>query len=423
MFGGMPPRKKSDNTKFYNTLGVERTATPDELKKAYRKLAIKNHPDKGGDPEKFKEISQAYDVLNDPEKREIYDNYGEDGIKEGMGGGGPGGVNPFDIFESFFGGGGHGHGGGRGRGHGGRRKGEDVPHPIKVTLEDLYKGSTKKLSLSKNVICGKCKGVGSKSGNTGRCVGCQGTGMKVTIRQIGPGMVQQMQSVCPDCRGNGQVIQEKDKCTQCRGNKVNQEKKILEVNIEKGMTHGQKITFQGEADEAPDTIPGDVILILQQKEHSTFKRKGNDLFIEKEISLTEALCGFKFAINHLDGRQLLVSSNEGEIVKPGMFKAIYDEGMVDWQRSFDKGKLFIHFTIKFPENGDIGDEDVKLLEKVLGAREPPTVDMETCDECTAHDVDMEQEMRTQRQRAQESAYDDDEEGAGGGHPGVQCAQQ
>jgi DnaJ family protein A protein 2 len=141
-----------------------------------------------------------------------------------------------------------GHGGRRG--HGGPRKGEDVAHPLKVTLEDLYKGSTKKLSLSKNVLCTKCKGAGSKSGNSGRCGNCQGTGMKVTIRQIGPGMMQQMQSVCPECRGTGQMIKESDKCPQCRGNKVIQEKKILEVNIEKGMQHGQKITFQGEADEA-----------------------------------------------------------------------------------------------------------------------------------------------------------------------------
>lgn len=418
MFGGMPPRKKSDNTKYYTQLGVDKNASADEIKKAYRKAAIKNHPDKGGDPEKFKDIAQAYDVLSDPEKKEIYDTYGEDALKEGMGGGGGGG-NPFDIFESFFGGGMGGHGGRRG--HGGPRKGEDVAHPLKVTLEDLYKGNTKKLSLSKNVLCTKCKGAGSKSGNSGRCGNCQGTGMKVTIRQIGPGMMQQMQSVCPECRGTGQMIKEADKCQQCRGNKVIQEKKILEVNIEKGMQHGQKITFQGEADEAPDTLPGDVILVLQQKEHATFKRKGNDLFVEKEISLTEALCGYQFVIQHLDGRQLLVSSNEGEIVKPGAFKAVFDEGMPDWQRSFDKGKLFVHFNVKFPEPGDIGDDDVSVLEKVLGARPAPSVDMDNCEEVSAMDVDMEQEMRRQQQKQQESYDDDDDQH--GGQQRVQCAQQ
>lgn len=110
----------------------------------------------------------------------------------------------------------------------------------------------------------------------------------------------------------------------------------------------------------PDTLPGDVILILQQKEHPVFKRKGNDLFIEKEITLTEALCGYKFTVDHLDGRQLLVSSNSGEIVKPGAFKCIFDEGMVDWNRSFEKGKMFIHFKLKFPESGDIADDDIEV---------------------------------------------------------------
>jgi len=411
------PRKKSDNTKYYIALGVERTATQDEIKKAYRKMAIKNHPDKGGNQEKFKEISQAYEVLQDPEKREIYDQYGEDALKEGMGGGGGGGGgNPFDIFESFFGG-----GGGRGRSSGGRRKGENVAHPLKVTLEDMYKGATKKLSLSKNVLCSKCKGVGSKSGNTGRCAGCQGSGMKVTIRQIGPGMVQQMQSVCPECRGSGQMISEKDKCQQCRGNKVIQEKKILEVHVEKGMSHGQKITFQGEADEAPDMLPGDVILILQQKEHPVFTRKGNDLFIKKDISLTDALCGCTFAVEQLDGRQLLVSSNEGEVVKPGQYKAVFDEGMPDWHRSYEKGKLFIHFNIKFPGSGDVADSDIAALEKVLGPRTKVSVDEDLCEKCTAQNVDMEQEKKRQQQREQETEEDDDD--GPQGPQRAQCAQQ
>ncbi|MCL7034259.1 hypothetical protein MKW94_009590 [Papaver nudicaule] len=246
MFGRAP--KKSDNTKYYEVLGVSKNATSDELKKAYKKAAIKNHPDKGGDPEKFKEVAQAYEVLNDPEKRDIYDQYGEDALKEGMGGGGGGGHNPFDIFESFFGGGGGFGGGGSRRSR--QKQGEDVVHTLKVSLEDLYNGTEKKLSLSRNALCSKCNGKGSKSGASSKCAGCQGQGMKISMRQIGPGMIQQMQHVCQECRGTGEIINEKDKCQQCKGSKVTKEKKVLEVHVEKGMQNGQKIVFEGQADEA-----------------------------------------------------------------------------------------------------------------------------------------------------------------------------
>ncbi|KAI4302257.1 hypothetical protein MLD38_038031 [Melastoma candidum] len=167
---------------------IPKTASPDDLKKAYRKAAIKNHPDKGGDPEKFKELAQAYEVLSDPEKHVVYDQYGEDALKEGMGGGGAGGHDPFDIFQSYLRGNPFG-GGGRSRGRHRKRRGDDVVHSLKVSLEDLYNGTSKKLSLSRNVLCPKCEGKGSKSGASMKCAGCQGTGMKVTIRHLGP-MIQ-----------------------------------------------------------------------------------------------------------------------------------------------------------------------------------------------------------------------------------------
>nr|GMD07508.1 DnaJ protein homolog [Ipomoea batatas] len=230
--------KKSDNTKYYEILGVPKEASQDDLKKAYRKAAIKNHPDKGGDPEQFKELAQAYEVLSDPEKREIYDQYGEEALKEGMGSGG-GMHDPFDIFQSFFGGSRFG-GGGSSRGRR-QRRGEDAVHPLKVSLEDLYNGTSKKLSLSRNVLCVKCKGKGSKSAD--------------------------------ECKGTGETINDKDRW------------KVLEVHVENGMQNGQKITFPGEADEAPDTVTGDIVFILQQKEHLKFKRKGDDLFFEHTLTL------------------------------------------------------------------------------------------------------------------------------------------
>lgn len=418
---GRPPRR-SDSTKYYDVLGVSKNANQDELKKAYKKAAIKNHPDKGGDPEKFKELSQAYDVLSDPDKREIYDQYGEDGLKEGMGGGGGGFHNPVDIFESFFGGGAFG-GGGSSRGRR-QKRGEDVVHTLKVSLEDLYNGTSKKLSLSRNVMCPKCKGKGSKSGASGRCYGCQGSGMKITTRQIAPGMIQQMQHVCHECRGSGEVISERDRCPHCKGNKVTTEKKVLEVHVEKGMQHGERIVFQGEADQAPDTITGDIVFVLQLKDHAKFKRKHDDLYVEHTLSLTEALCGFQFALTHLDGRQLLIKSNPGEIIKPDQYKAINDEGMPHHQRPFMKGKLYIHFDVEFPESGILSPDQCKALESILPqkrSKQISAMEVDEAEETTLYDVNIEEEMRRKQQQQQHEAYDEDDDDFGA--PRVQCAQQ
>ncbi|XP_061356860.1 dnaJ protein homolog ANJ1-like isoform X2 [Gastrolobium bilobum] len=420
MFGRAP--KKSDSSRYYEILGISNNASQEDVKKAYKKLAIKAHPDKGGDPEKFKEIGEAYQVLADPEKREIYDQYGEDALKEGMGGGG-GGPDPFDIFQSFFGGSPFSGGSSRGRR---QRRGEDVVHPLKVSLDDLYLGTSKKLSLSRNVICSKCSGKGSKSGVAPSCVACQGTGMKVSIRQIGPGMIQQMQHPCNECKGTGETISDRDRCPLCKGEKVVQEKKVLEVVVEKGMQNGQKITFPGEADEAPDTITGDIVFVLQQKEHPKFRRKGEDLFVEHNLSLTEALCGFQFVLTHFDGRQLLIKSNPGEVVKPDSYKAINDEGMPMYQRPFMKGKLYIHFTVEFPDS--LNPDQVKAFEAVLPAKlssQLTEMELDECEETTLHDVNMEEESRRKKQQAQQEAYedDDDDDDMPGGAQRVQCAQQ
>ncbi|KAL8166731.1 hypothetical protein V2J09_008230 [Rumex salicifolius] len=423
MFGRAP--KKSDNTKYYEVLGVSKSASEDDLKKAYRKAAMKNHPDKGGDPEKFKELSHAYEVLSDPEKREIYDQYGEDALKEGMGGAG-GGHDPFDIFQSFFGGNPFGGGGGSSRGRR-QRRGEDVIHPLKVSLEDLYNGTSKKLSLARNVICTKCKGKGSKSGASMTCGGCQGSGMKISLRHLGPSMIQQMQHPCNDCKGTGETISDRDRCPQCKGNKVVQEKKVLEVFVEKGMQNGQKVTFPGEADEAPDTVTGDIVFVLQQKEHAKYKRKGDDLFYEHTLSLTEALCGFQFALTHLDSRQLLIKSDPGEVIKPDQFKGINDEGMPMYQRPFMKGKLYVQFTVDFPDKLSL--EQCKAVEAALPPRtasQLTDMELDECEETTLRDVNIEEEMRRKQAHARQEAYDEDDEDDdmhGGGAQRVQCAQQ
>ncbi|KAH7365905.1 hypothetical protein KP509_18G052400 [Ceratopteris richardii] len=245
--------------------------------------------------------------------------------------------------------------------------------------------------------------------------------MKVSIRQLGPGMIQQMQHACPDCKGSGETINEKDKCSQCKGEKVVQEKKILEVFVEKGMKHGRKITFAGEADEAPDTVTGDIVFVLQEKEHPKFKRKGDDLFYEHTLSLTEALCGYQFILAHLDSRQLLIKSRPLEIVKPGQFKVISDEGMPIHQRPFMKGNLYISFSVEFPESGALSVEQCKALEAILPpkpSREMTDMELDECEETILQDVNMEEEMKRKRHEAYE-----EEDTPGPGASRVQCAQQ
>jgi len=353
-------------TGLYDELGVKPNADDTELKKAYRKLALKYHPDKNPEAgDKFKKIAFAYEVLSDPKKREIYDRGGEQALKEG--GGGEGGFhNPMDIFDMFFGGGGRGHGRGR------ERKGKDVVHQIKVSLEDLYNGHTRRLALQKNVICKKCEGRGGKKGAVESCKGCKGSGMKVRIQQIAPGFVQQSQSVCGDCEGQGEQIKAEDRCPECQGKKVTRDRKILEVHIDKGMKDGQKIMFTGEGDQEPGLEAGDVIIVLDEQAHESYIRKGNDLLMRMEIQLVEALCGFQKIITTLDNRHLLLTSLPGQIINYGDTKFIGHEGMPIYRNPFEKGRLIVQFVVKFPEPKQLTPQRITQLEKLLP---PRTVEM------------------------------------------------
>ena len=228
-------------------------------------------------------------------------------------------MTPQDLFSQLFGGGGFGGGsffGGGGGGPSRARRTKDLVHRVNVTLEDLYKGKTTKLALTRNAICSKCKGKGGKDGAVRPCSTCNGKGVKITLRQMGP-MIQQIQSTCDECSGAGEVINPKDRCTQCKGKKVLPEKKFLEVHIDKGMKGGQSITFRGESDQAPGTESGDVIIVVDEKPHDRFKRQDNDLFAEFEVDLMTALGGGEFAIRHLDDRALIVHLKPGDVVKHG----------------------------------------------------------------------------------------------------------
>ncbi|KAK7023782.1 mitochondrial protein import protein mas5 [Favolaschia claudopus] len=400
-------------SKYYDLLEVPPNASEGDLKKAYRKKALRLHPDKGGDPELFKEVTHAYEVLSDPDKRSIYDARGEAGLSEQ---GGMGGMDPQDLFSQLFGGGG-GFGGGFFGGGGSSRQGprrtKDLVHRVHVTLEDLYKGKTTKLALTRNRICSKCKGKGGKEGAVRSCNTCSGRGIKVTLRQMGP-MIQQIQSPCDECSGTGEVINPKDRCAQCKGKKVMPEKKFLEVHIDKGMKTGQTIQFRGESDESPTAEPGDVVIVIEEKPHERFKRKENDLITEIELDLLTALGGGEFAIKHLDDRALVVKLEPGEVVKHEDVKVIHGQGMPS-QRHHEPGDLYVRLKVNFPES--IDPAVIPLLEKALPSRKP----IETFPKNIVLDEVSLDEPDTRSRGGMRD--DDDRMDEDGDEPRVQCANQ
>ena len=374
-------------------------------------------------------MNEAYEVLRDAEKRRVYDQFGEEAVKEGMGGGGGGGGGgPADIFEAFF-------GGGSGRGRAPReRKAEDVAHRLRVTLEELYKGSTRKLQMTRNVKCADCEGTGARSKRRHACDTCRGAGVEVRLRQIGPGMVQQVQARCSRCAGAGFAPPPSDRCAGCEGRGMRPDRKVFEVHVEPGMRHGGKIAFRGEAgSDAPDVLPGDLIFVLEQREHATYKRIGSDLFLEREVGLVEALTGASFHVAALDGRALDVSTG-GAVVKPDAWMVVRGEGMpVQGRGGFDKGNLSVHFTVTFPD--EVSAAQAAALRGAFGApaANGGAAPMEGADGEEAEEArlapvrDIEEEIKARREfdrRGGAGAAESDSEDEGrGGRGGVACAQQ
>lgn len=323
----------------------------------------------------------------------------------------------------------------------GPRRGKDLVHRIGVSLEDLYKGKIQKLALSKSTICKTCDGLGGKKGAVKECGGCKGQGVKVHLRQLGP-MVQQIQQPCGECEGTGEIVDPKNKCRTCNAKKTTQERKILEVHIDKGMKSGHQIKFPGESDQAPGVEPGDVVFVVEEKEHARFKRNGDDLVVEAEIDLLTALAGGEFHIEHLDDRILRVQINPGEIVKPGEsrsrttgildgllmiprprldpagdIKVIPQQGMPS-HRHHDHGNLYVKLTIKFPDS--LTPDQLSGLETALPARRKLN---KIPNKVFQEEVNLEEPSEREKMGAAnaEGMEEDDEDERGG--PGVQCAQR
>ncbi|KXS11886.1 heat shock protein DnaJ family protein [Gonapodya prolifera JEL478] len=348
---------------FYGILGVSRDAQNRQIRKAYKELSRKWHPDKNPDKKeeaqaKFVEISEAYEVLSDEEKRRIYDQYGEEGLKQNGGGGQT--HNPFDVFSQFFGGSFGGHQQRQ------ERKGPEISLELAVTLEDLFSGRDVDVELNKQVLCPKCRGTGAKNpDDVTTCSSCHGHGIKIVRHQLGPGMFQQMQTTCDVCGGKGKVV--RTKCPHCQGKKVKRRSNQISVAIERGMTDGQKIVFEREGDQSPDVTPGDVVFTLKTAEHPVFTRVGDNLYTHETITLQEALVGFRKVLKHLDGSEVILDRN-GTVTQPGYVQELLQEGMPLHTFPSERGKLYVEYNVVLPTKLTTTQADA-ILQHFSGHRE------------------------------------------------------
>ncbi|MBQ7697644.1 MAG: molecular chaperone DnaJ [Paludibacteraceae bacterium] len=362
---------------YYEVLGVDKNASPDDIKKAYRKKAIQYHPDKNpGDKEaeeKFKEAAEAYEVLSDPQKRQRYDQFGFAGMG-GQGGFSSGGFSMQDIFSRFgdlfadagfefdMGNGGHFSsffGGNRG----GRRvqRGSDLRVKVKLTLEEIATGVDKKIKVRKLVPCSHCNGSGSADGKDGEtCSTCKGSGRVVRTQRGIFGMMQ-VQEACPTCHGEGKVI--RNKCTYCGGEGVVRDEEIITIHIPAGVTGGMQIPVQGKGNAAPHGgVSGDLLVLVEEEEHKDLQREGNDLVYNLLLDMPTAVLGGQVKIPTLQG-EVKITITPG--TQPGKVLRMRGKGLPiidEYARQYGTGDLLINVGVYIPEN--LNKSEKELIEKL-----------------------------------------------------------
>ena len=335
---------------YYELLGVERTASPQEIKKAYRKLAMELHPDRNpGDAaaeERFKAVSEAYEVLSNPEKRETYDRFGHDGLK-GQGFSGFSGVGDIfshfgDIFGDIFGFG----GGGRRR----PQQGADLRVDLVISLEDCLHGVKKTVDVPHAIKCDSCKGKGTADGSDPvTCDACHGRGQVAVSR----GFIS-MTTTCPRCGGQGKVI--KNPCKKCKGTGLTRQISKVTVNVPAGIDNGMKLRLQGKGEEGPANTPaGDLYVVVHVEEHPRFMREGTELLGELKLDLVKACLGGKIEVDTLDGKRDLTLKPG---VQPGELIEIPGEGLPEVGET-QRGRLHLRVQVEIPKK--LTEKQIDLL--------------------------------------------------------------
>ena len=352
---------------YYEVLGVARNANADEIKKAYRKAAIKYHPDKNpGDKEaeeKFKEAAEAYDVLSNQDKRARYDQFGHAGMSGaaggGFGGGGFGGFSMEDIFSQFgdiFG----GHFGGFGGGaRGGARvsRGSDIRVKVKLTLSEIANGTTKKLKINKTIACDKCGGTGAKdSSSYATCSTCNGSGYVTRVENTFFGRMQ-TQGVCPTCGGSGKVITAK--CDKCGGEGVVRGEEVVEIKIPAGVGEGMAVTVSGKGNAARQGgIAGDLLVMIEEEHNPELIRDGNDLIHNLNLTVTTCILGGEVEVPTIDGRakiKIPAGTHAGKVFR------LRGKGLPD-VNGYGRGDILIVVDITIPDS--LNSKERKLVEEL-----------------------------------------------------------
>ncbi|HRY33661.1 MAG TPA: molecular chaperone DnaJ [Bacteroidales bacterium] len=348
---------------YYEVLGVSRNAGADEIKKAYRQLALKYHPDKNPGnkeaEEKFKEAAEAYEVLSNQEKKARYDQFGHAGLGNQGAGGFGGGMSMEDIFSQFgdiFGGDFFGFGGGR---RSSRRvnKGSNLRVKVRLTLEEISTGVEKKIKLNKYVSCSSCQGTGAKNGHaTQSCSTCRGSGHVTRVTNTILGQMS-TSSPCPACGGEGQIITEK--CSACYGNGIVKAEEVISINIPAGVGEGIQLSMGGKGNAAArGGIPGDLIIQIEEAEHPHLTRDGNNLHLEFFLSFPEASMGTNIEVPTLDGKAK-IRINPG--TQPGKVLRLKGKGLPSLN-SYGRGDLLVTINVWIPQH--FSKEEKAMLEKM-----------------------------------------------------------